>query len=246
MTVYPPNSKIIKAIVLTHDRSRTITDHMIARYDMLWPEHPFLFYIPYQKLCPTPTSGRIYVQTPVDIKPTILMLLENLDDDEWIYWCIDDKYLIYLDLNFVKKITNWVHTLADTEISGILFCRCRRLLEKDNGNVYLERKGYHQIWIHQFVRVKVLRYLFDRFPDRIPQAKTMDTIKNKVVKPNSHRLFVAKNNHAVFGESTVKGTLTKNCYESIVRNRMSLPEWHSAPSEHEIIMGQIDSMEVNI
>ena len=40
----------IKAIVLTWDRSRAITDHMILQYERLWPDHPFVFHIPFQNL----------------------------------------------------------------------------------------------------------------------------------------------------------------------------------------------------
>ena len=46
-------------------------------------------------------------------------------------------------------------------------------------------------------------------------AKAMDTLKNDIVKLADHRLFVTKDNFAVFGESTRYGRLTRNCYESI-------------------------------
>jgi hypothetical protein len=39
------------------------------------------------------------------------------------------------------------------------------------GDVYLERKGWWQIWIHQIMRAKVLRHLFKHLPDHIPTAK---------------------------------------------------------------------------
>src|SRR3954454_5179235 len=40
----------IKAIVLTCDRFRAITRHLILKYERLWPDHPFIFQVPYQEL----------------------------------------------------------------------------------------------------------------------------------------------------------------------------------------------------
>src|SRR6187397_1047533 len=40
----------IKAIVLTCDRFRAITRHLILKYERLWPDHPFIFHVPYQEL----------------------------------------------------------------------------------------------------------------------------------------------------------------------------------------------------
>jgi hypothetical protein len=33
----------MKAIVLTCDRYRALTEHMIRKYEELWPDHPFVF-----------------------------------------------------------------------------------------------------------------------------------------------------------------------------------------------------------
>jgi len=135
-------------------------------------------------------------------------------------------------------------------ISGILFCRCRKMWDSrfltertivdDVENIYLERKGYAQIWLHQFLRVKVLRYLFESFPDFIPAARAMDEFKKQVKKPSSHRVFVSRRNAAVFGESTSYGMLTQNCHRSIVRSGLALPAWHSTTTNEEIIMGSLE------
>ena len=86
----------IKAIVLTCDRFRAITRHLILKYERLWPDHPFVFHVPYQELRGTDTDRIKYHAAPEDIKGTILHLLADIDDEEWIYWCVDDKYPIQL------------------------------------------------------------------------------------------------------------------------------------------------------
>ncbi|PYL35842.1 MAG: hypothetical protein DMF35_02095, partial [Verrucomicrobia bacterium] len=180
----------MKAIVLTCDRYRAVTEHMILQYEKLWPDHPFVFRVPYQKLHGAPGNRAEYVQTPAEIRATVLQILAHLDDEEWIYWCPDDKYPIEL---VVDKIVDLVSDIVrSADMSGLLFCRCKALLRRPEatlrpqpkinsfGDVYLERKGWHQIWIHQFLRVKVLRFLFSQMPERIASAKLMDTLKDQV------------------------------------------------------------------
>lgn len=238
------------AIVLTFDKYRVLAEHMLHRYDRLWPDHPFYFRIPYQDLRGADSPRLHYVKTPAAIKDTVLTLLDDLENEQWIYWCIDDKYPIALDLPQIMSIAAWTSDNHKTcEFSGAMFCRCRALLRAENltgekiiddhGRVYLERKAYHQIWIHQFLRVKVLRHLFESFPDIIDSAKSMDAMLLDVEKPSSHRIFVTQDNFAIFGESTSRGLITKNCYDSIVENNLTLPEWCPEPTDRTITMGEL-------
>lgn len=240
----------IKAIVLSCDRYRAISEHMILQYERLWPDHPFVFHVPYQNLAGPNTERTKYFKTPEGIKATVLNLLAGLDDEEWIYWCLDDKYPIQLR---TEKITDLIaDTTRSPDMSGLLFCRCRVTLERPRialyrgkrinsfGNVYLERKAWYQIWIHQLLRVKVLRYLFWHLPDEIPSAKMMmDKIKSDIPKLSEHRLFVTKENYAIFGESTSRGAITQNCYESIQAVGIELPEWFERPNGEYVTMGKL-------
>ena len=70
--------------------------------------------------------------------------------------------------------------------------------------------------MHQFARVKVIRHLFDNFPDEIANTAIMDEVKRVMPKPPSLRLWVTRRNRAAYGESTEQGTLTPNCRRSIV------------------------------
>jgi hypothetical protein len=239
--------KVIPSIVLSFDRNRPLARHMIACYEELWPDNLFLFYIPYQLAYEKNTSQCIYVKSPIDIRATVLTLLSNFADDDWIYWCIDDKYPIKFDLEITKKIVDWISTENSLDVAGLLLCRTRKLLGSNNlsnkklkiGKYdFLERKTYHQIWIHQFMRVKVLRSIFERFPSNIPRAKEMDTYKDSLIKCADHRLFVVEKNAAVFGESTVGGKITRNCIKSIKQKNIGISE-NLAKNIHDsvVIMG---------
>ncbi len=241
----------MKALVLTYDRNRCLTDHMIFRYRKLWPDNPFRFLIPYQHDAGRGESDREYIKTPADIRGTVLTLLDGIADTEWIYWCTDDKYPIELDLPRVNAVVEWIPAHEDPEVSGILFCRPDKLLKKKHltgrvlraagGMKYLERRNYKKIWIHQFLRARVLRHLFESFPEMIPSAKVMDQLKMQVAKPAHHRLFVTARNLATFGESTFRGRLTKNCRQSIAASPLQLPAWHSETVDKEIIIGKMPS-----
>jgi hypothetical protein len=222
---------------------------MILKYKELWPDHPFVFRVPYQELGGRATASSEYVKTPPDIRETVLELIADLDDDDWIYWCVDDKYPIEL---VRTKIDQFVEdAIRSPTLSGLLFCRCKALLRKPDvtlypeerrssfGDVYLERRGWHQIWIHQLLRVKVLRHLFSQMPKEIPSAKLMDQLKDDVPKLPEHRLFVTMNNFAIFGESTHKGTLNQNCYESIIKTKIKLPKWFRRPNGKYVINGKL-------
>jgi hypothetical protein len=239
----------MKAIVLTCDRYRAMTEHMILQYEKLWPNHPFVFRIPYQNLGDAATERTEFLKTPDSIGETVLQLIADLDDEEWIYWCMDDKYPIRL---MTEKIAGLIaDAVRSPEMSGLLFCRCRVTLEDPEralypqkstnsfGDAYFERKAWFQIWIHQLLRVKVLRYLFSQMPDRIPTAKAMDAMKNAVPKLPEHRLFVTEKNFAIFGESTRKGVITQNCYESIRRTNIELPAWFQRSSGRYVTMGKL-------
>lgn len=238
----------MQAIVLSCDRYRRLAEHMAAAYARLWPDHPFEFRVAVQERPQLTQERVIYRICPPPIKATVLALIEDLPDEEWVYWCIDDKYPVQLDLPGARAAAGWVEQGA-AGVDGVLFCRCRDLLRRRfltgerardrAGNVYLERAGYQQIWLHQFLRVKVLRGLFGGFPDHIPQAKMMDDLKDAARKPREHRLFVSRENRAVFGESTSRGILTRNCAESMRAAGVEFPAWFTGETAEARTMGRL-------
>jgi len=240
----------IPAIVLTFDRNAVVTQHMIARYEALWPEHPFIFRIPYQDRTVVFDHPRCeFVSSPSDIQGSVRALLAGLDDDAWIYWCIDDKYPTRLDLASIEPIVAAIASGAPADVSGVLFCRCRRMLDPAyltddramlGGQQLLGRSMYQQIWIHQFLRVKVLRQLFRGLPETIRMAKEMDPAKDRLVKPVDHRIFVTERSLAAFGESTMGGVLTRNCLDSLVRQGLPVPSWQPEKPQRQVFMGLDD------
>lgn len=234
----------MKAIVLTYDRNHPLADHMIQTYERLWPFNSFVFRIPFQA-DPAYLLGKYknkveMVESPPDIKNTVLTLLQDLPDSEWVYWCIDDKFLLDVNIKKVAACHDWVLGISEDNIQGVMFCRCRRLLEEENlkmdqqcvapdGQRYVARKNYYQFWIHQYLRVVVLRELFESFPDEPFVAKQMDVFTGqekglKVMQFKEGReMYVSLDNYASFGESSRGGRITAQCYESMREHDIAVP-----------------------
>lgn len=80
----------MKAIVLSCDKYHPMADHMIQCYQDIWPSNNFTFRIPYQN--ETNYFNLKYgnkvemIKSDRMIKPTVLKLIEDLVDDDWVYW----------------------------------------------------------------------------------------------------------------------------------------------------------------
>lgn len=233
--------------MLTHDRTAAVARHMIARYEAVWPDHPFTFRIPYQHRSAVTDGPRCeFVPAPPGIRQTVEVLLADLPDEEWIYWCLDDKYPIWVDVPRIEPLVEELRAGGPDSVSGVLFCRARRmlgtacLLDEElaiGGQTLLERRAYEQIWIHQFLRVKVLRHLFGYFPEILKPASVMDRLKRRVPKPADHRLWVTESSLAAFGESTAGGVLTENCLASMRELGFPIPTWQPAVAAPACIIG---------
>jgi len=209
---------------------------MIRCYDDLWHDHPFIFRIPFQHedRC-YPLKNREYLRTPSEIKPTVLKLIEDLDDEEWIYWSIDDRYPTRLDRINLGSIINNLSKSDIPDFCGIMFCRSKVMLKRERllKNLTIssdfqvfERFDYFKIWVPQFLKVKVISCLFTNFPDKIEKAIEMDALKNAFQKPINQRLFVTGEDYADFEESTIGGVLTELCYADLLSKGFKIPDWH--------------------
>jgi hypothetical protein len=236
----------MKAITLTFDQRRSILEHMLKTYAVHWPGNPFSFLIPYQENTQVDAHGQEieFVRSEPGIKETVSALLGGLPDEEWIYWCIDDKFLVDLDADAAAYFAGWIEKQTSPAFAGLCFCRARRLLspdtvcmvagaQTDRGDNLLLRYNYSQFWLHQFLRVRVVRDLFTSFPDREFVAKEMDGFISTEKPGEGTNLFVTEKNFAVFGESTLAGRLTTGCIANMRKLSFDVPE------EFEIVEREI-------
>jgi len=223
----------MKAIVLTYDKYHPIADHMIQCYMTLWPSNPFIFVVPYQKY-PDYLKEKYgdkvqLIETDKGIKSTVLTLLSNIDDNEWVFWCMDDHYPTQLDVDEISSIHKWVGDINDAAISGILYTyetsdwqfKQNNIMSKKNKIVdsanrdYYRIRNFKMIWFHQYLRAKVLKHFFGCLPDNLAIAKDMDYYKDNIELPVNYRRYICSQRYSVIGESANRGKLTLNCSNSM-------------------------------
>jgi hypothetical protein len=221
----------LPAIVMTYDRYASLTRHMIRCYEMLWPDHPFEFLVPYQDRRRREGHSRMhFLETGMGFKDTVMTLLDGFTDEQWVYWCIDDKYPIAID---VPKLDSLAGAVMEDDCEG-LFCLNleSRVREIDPEHPVSVRdvtmypcRRYGRPWRHKFIRVGYLRILFDSIPRLVPFPRLMDAILAQSFRPESHRYRVHDTivPFGHFGESTREGRITRDCHESMQRLGMEFP-----------------------
>lgn len=234
----------MKAIVLTFDRYRVFTDHMIFTYQRLWPDNPFVFCVPYNDAYPQALKDKYkekieLIKAPAPIKETMKTLLADISDEEWIWWCMNDRYLVRIKAGKVNDIYNFVLTINDPAIVSIsparvkgscaadrFFIKGSKLVTPDGQNllesIFSKSDKLPELWNHHFIRAGVLRKVFESFPARPFSAKEMDYFPKK--KLIGERMFVSEQNLVIFGESTSRGEITANCAVSLKKYGFKIPE----------------------
>jgi hypothetical protein len=94
----------VEAILLTHDPQIGLAELVHKSYARLWPDHPFVFRVPFARA----TRSRAFtylsaqanctmIASPASIKDSMAVLLDGIDDADWVFWCIDDRFPIRLE-----------------------------------------------------------------------------------------------------------------------------------------------------
>ena len=243
----------MRAIVLTYDKCRPITEHMLRTYLVHWPNNPFLFRVPYQANAAIEAHGQRVemIHCGRSVMETITALLDGLPENDWIYWCIDDKFLIKIDPHSVSYFADWLLD-SPQSVAGFSFCRARHLrrpptvsaapvARTERGDLLLRRFNYNNIWLHQFLRVRAPKSLFALFPRdvTIPQLDIITRQGPDAVSiPDDELMYVTEKNYVVYGESTVAGKVTRGCLSSM--ERLGLPEPGNFQTEEvDIVIGTL-------
>jgi hypothetical protein len=231
----------MKAIVQSCDRYHSIAQNMLFQYKKLWPSSKFTFRIPWNLQYPETIASHFsskteLIKTGIKFKETFYGLTQDLDDNEWVYWCIDDKYPINIQERKANKVFDFVTSISDPNIINVSFHFVREIESSANsikkegsgrelrfkGLRFIEHKSFTNNWLHQFFRVKALREFWSNIkePDQY-QAKQMDYD----VQPLTGISLTLDHNICTYGESTDKGSITKNCEDNCIENNIAIPDY---------------------
>jgi len=241
------------AVVLTFDRYKAFSQHMIICYQELWPDNPFIFRIPYQSVDVKEEYKRMFgekvelIKSPSGIVDTVFSLVEDLDDKSMVFWCMDDRYPISINIETVNKLHKMVMDSVIDNLSSLLFVStCSSWTSnnvwwmkfKENNKclpILHRRKWYRNIWFHQYLRVDFIKEMFSHFPKAMKQAKEMDYILHTMILPEKFHLYMTQHNYGVYGESTSRGKILINTVESFQKHGLCIPEGFEISNKSTIV-----------
>ncbi len=234
----------MKAIVFTCDKYMAFANHTIMSYERHWPSNQFTYRVPYNTTYPQFMADHYgkkleLVKTDSPIRATVLQILADLDEQEWIYWCMDDRYILRARDKELQALYEFVLTITDPLIYSVLaiatqpYFHHEKFIKKDSffdvkedlriyETVFTEEERLMEMYRPQFVRVKQLRRLFESFPDRDFVAVEMNGFPHQKLK--GEKAYVPEKNLLLVGESTHRGELTENSLMSFKQLGLDIPE----------------------
>lgn len=223
----------IPALVLTYDRNRLATENMILQYEALLGPDFFHFFVPFQKndrIGPRIASRVTLLESDPAIPATVATLTGAVKPGEMVYWCIDDKYPVDLDVAAYRAAGALAAQPQGARhgIDGISLALARRLargrglsprrtLVPGLPGALHRRRNFNQFWLHQFMKPECIDFVFSHFPRSLRRAKEMDAHLDRITG-NPFAMYVAGKNGIAFGESTSRGTATANLRQALQRN----------------------------
>lgn len=189
-------------ILLTYDDQLGLAELVHKSYAALWPDMPVHFRLPYNGSAKGPAFEYLQAQERCEfvscgkgIIETMHALLADVEDSDWVYWCIDDRYPTWVDTGRCAAALDALSQLpSDADELKLLHWKERLAGHAIDigGERFLHQtpaERYWGFWHHHPVRARVLRSVF--FRDEIMDPCTIAEI-NKAFKLSASQLFLGK------------------------------------------------------
>ncbi len=164
-----------------------------------------------------------FIKTATGFHDTVLTLLEGLRGDDWVYFCIDDKFPTWVNVPLMSGVFDRVLSgAADSpQVAGLAFTRSRAAVSWPGisleesvsfGSRAYQKRSMTNFWFHRLVRVQVLLDFFTTLPP-VFSAKEMDF---HVRQFKYDAVFLTTRSHALsLSESTSRGRVTASALKSL-------------------------------
>lgn len=220
----------MKAVCFTFDRNMPVMEYVLHTYFRCWPDNPFTFYVPWNKIKPDHLIKKygdkiILLQTDSRVKPTIRTLLSVTKPNESIWWAQDDKYI--LDFKN-KQIIKDLYRHDDPYTGGFMFTKnadsktAYTNIKKSIGDHKLiQKKNHHQIFQPQWIKKEIIEslYLHDSLDEHYPLAKLYPLMAKSPIK----NLYTTAENYINIAESLDCGKITKNLVQHMKQDGFNIP-----------------------
>lgn len=235
----------MKAIVLSFDKQAGFVELLYKKYAELWSDCPLSFRIPVNNR-ETYSSYEYFkskdnvelIDSPIDIKSTMISLLAGLSDDEWVYWCIDDRFPIEIkNVQILNSIVNDLESGRHNDLKGIKLFRWREAL-MDNvvdlgGEKFQQQqpRTLYGFWLHSFVKVSVLKEIFlsSELPEEYKITDITTVFYSKEFIASFENTVVPENDIVLMGEPCVDGEITTNGLEELKKYNCPIPDYTVLP-----------------
>lgn len=237
----------MKALLLTYDRQVGLAELVVKSYLRLWNGCPFQFLVPrnddrsphFEFLIAQ--KNVTIVPTPISIRSTMSALLERADDEEWIYWCIDDRYPIEIDQRRIEMVFDFIASGAAGHLNAIKLIHWKETANPEGKDIEIgDRQFRFQVpysawgfWHHHFLRAKVLKEIFvasekNAIADT-PWALNEYFHKLPFIEVFKSIVFPVGEPIVQYGETLVQGLLLANACEALVRHDCPVPDYTKDP-----------------
>lgn len=229
----------MKALVLTYDPQIGLAELVVRSYDIWLQERLFEFRVPVNALQPAPDFDSVqtvrFVRCAPDVRATMEALLADTDDDEWVFWAIDDRFPVWIDRERFVALFHAVQSGAFGAADGVKLLRWREEL-RDEPPLQLDVGRFQRqqpaamfgFWHHHFLRARVLkRFFLD--PALAPLKRLRQLHQHFQVHRHLDfldRVFVPVDANLVhLDEPLTGGKLTRNGLAALQRLGCSRPDY---------------------
>lgn len=215
----------IRGIMLTYDPQLGLAQLAHKRYAALWPTSPIRFRVPING--DSGGSARAYFEQQTNcelvrcgprINETMLALLDGLDDDEWIFWCIDDRYPTWMEPKRADAIVADLGRLPP-EVEQVKFLHWHEQLDDrvltlggERFRVQCGADRYWGFWHHHLAKPRILKnvLLHPSLPADANINQIQDVLLHRVSECFHGIALVPETALLRLAEPLVDGVLTTN------------------------------------
>jgi hypothetical protein len=158
----------MRAILLGYDKHFGFIELTYKAYMALWATCPFKFRIPVNDRSNpdfeffTDKPNVELIDSPTAFKATARALLDGVDDDDWVYWCVCDRYPSELNVQSISTIYQHITSGRADSYNAIRLVNLHEQVVPHPVHIddltFFPKVGYMAgFWHHQFLRTKVLR-----------------------------------------------------------------------------------------
>ncbi|MDP2597668.1 hypothetical protein [Alteromonas stellipolaris] len=226
----------IKALVLTYDKQIGLAQLLIKKYVSLGLGRYFTFIVPVNSL---ESRFKIdgaeieFVLSESDILSTMESLLNQVEDNEWIYWAIDDRYPMEVECTQFKVIFDALNTDMFRGINGVKLLPWREPLAAHKFSYKFinlqsqEPKSMFGFWHHHFLRSKVLKAMFlSENKHRENNIRLINNLyRDEDYLPFLEAVYVVDSPIIELAEPLFNGKLTLNGYRDLKTFNCELPDY---------------------